>query len=572
MVRLILITSLVLSALLAGVGYTVALRGAMQDEVVRAEATLTLALDRLQARTERFRTLPAILARFDGMQRLLEGQEVDVTATLSRIADVAGARRAEVITRDGEVIASSEGRSAGSRPANERPSFQRALTGALGQFYDLDPTSGQRTISFEHPVQADNGRVLGVFALHVDVEELESSWRADAKVIFFSDASETGFISNRSELAGQVVEAERRMLRPPFVQQPVEIWDGMTASIGQGPFLHVERDSAATGLTAHILADIRGTFQQAQSGAVLGVFSGVILSLIGALIWQRRQALRGRLAVKEAAARQLEQRVEERTRDLSAANAQLKEEIHARARLQADLVQAEKLAALGEMSAGISHELNQPLAAIRSLADNGATFLERGMAPKAGTNFERIGAMAERSGRILKNLRAFARNEQEPLAAVDLVACVHAVCQMIDERLSDTGVELALDLPQDAVWVTGGRVRLEQVLLNLLANAVDAIEAARQPAGRIDVSLGQSADFVSLTVTDTGPGLPAPEKVFDPFYTTKAVGDGLGLGLSLSYGLIQSFGGQLLARNHPVGGAVFEIRLPRADEKATAAE
>ncbi|MEL6588161.1 MAG: hypothetical protein AAFQ50_16185 [Pseudomonadota bacterium] len=246
MLRLILITSLLLSSALAGGGYTLALRAAMQEEVLRAEATLTLALDRLQARTERFRTLPAILARFDGMQRLLEGQDVDLTSTLSRIADVAGARRAEVITRSGSIIAASEGRAAGSRPATARPSFQRALTGALGQFYDLDPTSGQRTISFEYPVQGDGGQVLGVFALHVDVEELEASWRADAKVIFFSDASETGFISNRSELAGQVVVAERRGLRPPLVRAPVEIWDGMTDSIGQGPFLHVERLSPGT--------------------------------------------------------------------------------------------------------------------------------------------------------------------------------------------------------------------------------------------------------------------------------------------------------------------------------------
>ena len=250
----------------------------------------------------------------------------------------------------------------------------------------------------------------------------------------------------------------------------------------------------------------------------------------------------------------------------------MKEEIDARARLQADLVQAEKLAALGEMSAGISHELNQPLAAIRSLADNGATFLDRGMAPKAGENFERIGAMAERSGRILKNLRAFARNEEEPLAAVDMVGCVEAVSHMIEERMAQASVELALDLPSGSVWVTAGRVRLEQVLLNLMANAVDAIEAAGHETGRIDVGLSTGGDTVSLTVADTGPGLPAPEKVFDPFYTTKAVGDGLGLGLSLSYGLIQSFGGQLLARNHPVGGAVFEIRLPRATQKATAAE
>jgi len=572
MVRLVLITALLLSACLAGAGYVFALRAAMQDEVVRAEATLTLALDRLQARTERFRTLPAILARFDGMQNLLEGQDVDLTATLSRIADVAGARRAEVITKSGVVLASSEGRDAGSRPALERPSFQRALTGALGQFYDLDPTSGQRTISFEYPVQADSGRVLGVFALHVDVEELESSWRADAKVIFFSDASETGFIANRSELAGQVVVAERRHLAPPLVQQRVEIWDGMTQSIGQGPFLHLERESPGTGLTAHILADVRGVFQQAQTGAIFGALCGGILSLIGALILQRRQALRGRLAVKEVAARQLEQRVEERTRDLSAANAQLKEEIDARARLQADLVQAEKLAALGEMSAGISHELNQPLAAIRSLADNGATFLDRGMAPKAGENFERIGAMAQRSGRILKNLRAFARNEEEPLSAVDLLACIDAVRNMLEDRLAGSSVEVSLDLPTGPVFVTGGRVRLEQVILNLMANALDAIEASGQQSGRIDLSLSTTQDTASLTVTDTGPGLPAPEKVFDPFYTTKAVGDGLGLGLSLSYGLIQSFGGQLLARNHPVGGAVFEIRLPLATEKATAAE
>ena len=226
-------------------------------------------------------------------------------------------------------------------------------------------------------------------------------------------------------------------------------------------------------------------------------------------------------------------------------------------------MQAGKLSALGQMSAGISHELNQPLMAIRQYAENGAALLERGKPDVAAQNLRRIGDLAHRMGRIIRNLRAFARQEREPMGQVDLVAVVNAALELSESRLARDGVEVRWQ-PPAPIHVIGGEVRLGQVLVNLIGNAADAM--AGLPVRRIAISLRRHDDRVLLEVADTGPGIEEPEKIFDPFYTTKAVGaaEGMGLGLSISYGLVQSFGGAIRGRNRPEGGAIFTVELTPA--------
>ncbi len=163
-------------------------------------------------------------------------------------------------------------------------------------------------------------------------------------------------------------------------------------------------------------------------------------------------------------------------------------------------------------------------------------------------------------GRIIRNLRAFARQEVEDVTAVDLVKAVHAALDLAAARIRDAEIDLRIDLPTQSVWVQGGDVRLQQVVLNLISNAIDAMADSAVRHLSVEVLPGAP---VRLYVRDTGPGLDEPGKVFEPFYSTKSIGEaeGMGLGLSITYGLVQSFGGNIKGYNSPEGGAVFCVEL-----------
>jgi two-component system C4-dicarboxylate transport sensor histidine kinase DctB len=214
--------------------------------------------------------------------------------------------------------------------------------------------------------------------------------------------------------------------------------------------------------------------------------------------------------------------------------------------------------------------LNQPLMAIGQFAENGAAFLDRGKPDAARENLSRIGALATRAARIIRNLRAFARNEAEPVAKVDLGHVIAQAVEMSEARLANEGITLDWTPPPRPIHVTGGEVRLTQVFVNLIANAADAM-VGTQGEKRIRITLEQGAR-IRATVSDTGPGIDDPERIFEPFYSTKEVSggdEGMGLGLSISYGLVQSFGGDIRGTNRApgndlggaTGGADFTVEL-----------
>ena len=204
-----------------------------------------------------------------------------------------------------------------------------------------------------------------------------------------------------------------------------------------------------------------------------------------------------------------------------------------------------------------------------ALADNAQVFLSKDKPDVAEENLGRISELARRMGRIIKNLRAFARQESAPLVDVDIVAVIDAVIEISETKAKAAEVELIWQPPSNPVWVRAGDVRLQQVILNLVANAIDAMEG--QTSGRVELDV-RTDQRVIVSVRDTGPGIEQPEKIFDPFYSTKSVGsaEGMGLGLSISYGLVQSFGGDIRGRNHEDGGAMFTVELDPS-QKADAA-
>ncbi len=541
---------LLLTALVAGGAGWLAWRTALTQLAARGQADLSLASDRLVGQLQRFRQVAVIMADHPDLVALAKGQGDGGKASglLLATADKIGAVDLLLAGRDGTVLASSQGVVGGN--VSDQPHFRRAMHGALGTTHSRLAGSNRRVFQFAAPIiKAD--KILGAVVVVVDMEAVEESdWRGDPNAVYFTGQDGVIFVANRSELVLRTRGADG------FAPDRVRMYgDYQVWSINSGRYiprraLHLTQPLPIIGMRGEVLVSTAPA--ERLAGLQAAAVAAVLLAFGAILFWvtERRRALAERLKIEARAKAELETRVEERTEELKQA--------------QAELVQAGKLSALGQMSAGISHELNQPLMAIRSFAENAEQFLQRGKADVAGRNLSRISELARRMGRIISNFRAFAKQESEPITDVDIVAVVEAVLEMSEARFVQDKVEVSWQAPPAPVYVRGGEVRLQQVLVNLISNAIDAMEGSAQR--RIEIAVETGDQKARLQVRDMGPGIAAPEKIFEPYYTTKAVGkaDGLGLGLSISYGLVQSFGGDIRGHNHPDGGAVFTVELARA--------
>ena len=496
----------------------------------QGEADLALASDRLTGQLQRYRELAVLTADRPALVAgIISGTDGTTRALLLKIADKTAALDIMLVDGRGRVLSSARGPL--GVDLGHTAYVKRAMQGALGSTHGVRGAFNERVFYYAAPVFGDTSRVLGVVVVVVNIAAIEWDWVGGNPAAFFTDDAGDVFISNRSELVfWRKTDAQAGLVPPHGIAPPFdsyqlgqhEVW-----KLGWGPYLpqtalHLTRALPVVGLIGEGLMDVRPAQRLAllQAAVVAALFLA-----FGAMLFvatERRRTLAQANAMLEA-------RVTERTAALEQSNVQLRREASEReeaqtalAQAQADLVQASKLSALGQMSAGISHELNQPLMAIRSFAENGLQFMERDKPEKATENLVRISDLARRMGRIIKNLRAFARQETESLVKIDVV-------------------------------------RLGQVFVNLITNAADAMSVVSQKTLSIRIDHG---DTVCLRFCDTGPGIDVPDKIFDPFYSTKEVGasEGMGLGLSISYGIVQGFGGEIRGRNGSKG-AVFTVQL-----------
>jgi two-component system C4-dicarboxylate transport sensor histidine kinase DctB len=302
----------------------------------------------------------------------------------------------------------------------------------------------------------------------------------------------------------------------------------------------------------------------------------ILLCILAIMIYQRRRHLQDRLVAREALQKahdELERKVEERTADLSAANQQLQAEVIERARAertlraaQDELIQAGKLAVIGQLSAGIAHELNQPLTALHTLSGNAVRFLERGDEATARSNLERIAQLVDRMGLITGQLKTFARKSSGQLQPVDVRQVLAHAVALLEQRLRSSDAQVSTHFPHGPLYALCDSNRLEQVMINLISNALDAMHQQSSPS--IDICGSTNGRMIRLQVRDHGDGLSeeAMSRLFEPFFTTKEAGVGLGLGLAISAGIICDFGGTLTGANHPEGGALFTLEIPSAAE------
>ncbi|PLX40789.1 MAG: two-component sensor histidine kinase [Hyphomicrobiales bacterium] len=570
----------------------------LDDLAQRARTTLGITIAGLKGALGRYRSIPQLIADNPGIRALLLAPASPrlvraANLELKRINAAVQASDVYVMNVSGLTLASSNYELKTSfvgQNFSYRPYFQDAVSGGLGRYFALGTTSLKRGYYFASPVRAD-GRIIGVVAVKVDIDQLEQSWQSKDQVIAVTDEHGIIFMSSRPDLLFNSLrplsEASRRAIRASRKYNEAELREldlspqGSTQSglalvavpAGGKPaeYLMQSRPMPAEGWDIQILSRTGAARTQAYifSSAVLLVLLSTMLA--AAFLVLRRQQLLERMRNQSEVQEELERRVKARTTELDETNARLLEEINERKsaeeelrKTQADLVQAGKLAALGQMSAALSHEFNQPLGAAKSYADNAVAFIDRGRIDEARENIDRISMLVGRMGAISRHLRNFARKPNVELTTVPVATIINDALEILDRRIRALNIKVRLDLPPDELWVLGGQVRLQQVLVNLINNAIDAMEAVYEP--EVVISAAATGRKICLSVRDRGPGIPEEiaERIFDPFFTTRGVGKGLGLGLSISYNIIRDFGGHLQAHNHEGGGAEFRIMLKSA--------
>jgi two-component system C4-dicarboxylate transport sensor histidine kinase DctB len=576
----------------------------VQEVQERGNAQLELYVNYLQGVLEKYESLPELLAIDNNLVRaLLNPHEKARIETLNKyletINTVSDTLDTYLMNKDGLTIAASnwnEKRPFIGRNFSYRPYFKQAMEGDLGRYFALGVTSSKRGYYFAFPVYR-NDDILGAVAIKISIDSVEEKWAQGVENYLVSDPDGVIFITTKPQwryrtlrrLAPDVLQRIRESKRYPdetFVPLGTNIMQ-LTKSVQMleiEPGPGVERQRLVkqskympqAGWNVHILTDVSGIKQKVMIVNVIVGSALFVLYILSLLLYQRQHRLAELNRIEEEtkkalrdANEQLETRVKDRTHELTETNVQLKSEILERKqteiklkRTRKELVHAAKLAVLGQMSAGINHELNQPLAAIRSYADNGRQYLEKGKLEEALWNLEQIGELTERMAQIGAQLKLFSRKSSGLITTVALQGVVDGAMEIVNPSLKKGRVAMNINITPEDLEVSGNHVLLQQVLVNLVSNAIQAMEGLDIKI--IDMECSPRGDQVSISVQDTGPGVP-PElitDIFEPFYTTKKSGQGLGLGLTISARIVKDFGGHLRCVENG-DGARFEFLLER---------
>jgi two-component system C4-dicarboxylate transport sensor histidine kinase DctB len=564
---------------------------------------LELYLTGLEAALARYDYLPTVLALNGDVIRLLQhpGDASSIPDANRYLAQVNGEAETSAIyllDLEGRVLASSNWNDAVSFIGVNlayRPYFQDALNGRSGRFYGIGTTGGEPGYFFSHGIH-DGGRMLGVAAVKVSLDQFERTWTDSSDIVIVADRHGVVLLSPEpswkfktlrpiSPETMAIFQATRQyegatLERIPLAEAEVLGAGVRIVTLDRRRFLAHTRTMAETGWDVTILSDLAPAAVLARNTGAAAAFALGFLLLLSVYLLERRQAVRASLAAKEALQRahdELERKVAARTADLLAANERLQGEVAERLRAdrvlreaQGELVQAGKMAIVGQLASGITHELNQPLAALRTLSDNAKVLLERNRLDDVQRNLALISELTDRMGKITGELKAFARKSAPQLAPVPVRRAIANAIFLVEHSLRKEDVELVQDSSMNEVYAIGESNRLEQVLINLASNAIDAMKGA--PVRRLEIAVVEKGAKVAISVRDTGPGI-APDampRLFEPFFTTKAPGAGLGLGLAISARIVREFGGTLVAANRPKGGAEFTLELAAATEPAHA--
>ncbi|MCM2473305.1 sensor histidine kinase [Rhizobium sp. CG5] len=576
-------------------------RGAALERIeadARTDAGLKVAL--LQAVLERPRALPLVLSADADLRGALATKDKGLLDGLDRklesLIDETKASVIYVIGTDGVTVASSNWREETSFVGSSyafRDYFRLAMRDGTAEHYALGSVSKRPGLYISRRVETAGGDVLGVVVVKVEFDGLEREWGASGKPTFVTDQSGIVLMTSRPEwrfssivpIAPDRREAIRDSLQfgeAPLTPLPfLETGDRHRGLITVQPppdtagpnqqMLALQAAVASTPWTLHLLTPVDAA---ARSGAWQSRMQAllILLPMIGLAAWllyRRERALR-RAAQDRKGRDELERRVIERTQALSLAGERLQAEIAGHRStetklqtVQQELVQANRLAILGQVAAGVAHEINQPVATIRAYADNARTFLDRGRPETAAENLVLIAGLTERIGTITDELKTLARKGRGAAEPIAVATVLEGALFLLRSRFSGRMDTLHIAEIPPSLCVHGNRIRLEQIFINLLQNALEAI--GDSPGGRIDVSLGlASAGEVVIEVADNGPGIPDAilKSLFIPFNTSKD--GGLGLGLVIAKDIAADYGGGIDVTSSSTG-TTFAVTLKKAD-------
>jgi len=516
----------------------------------KAEAQLQAAV--LKSELEKQRSVPVVLAMdadlVESVRNPSPQQSLAISKKLETLQRAIHSTVIYVIDEHGRTLSASnyaEPDTFVGQNFSFRQYFSDALKRGEAEQFALGSVSKHPGLYFSHRIE-DGAGPSGVVVVKVEFDEIEASWR---------DASTKTFVTNSADqiLLTSVPGQRFKTLPQP---SPGEITTSLPASI--------------SGWTLTLDSSRKDALRSARAAALIAVLVEILLAI--SLLWlsRRRKHATERVNAEARYRVRLEQDVALRTQELSAVNDLLSKEIFERQQaegrlneLQADLVQANKLAQLGQITAGVAHEINQPLGAIRILADNCIALLEkrgREASNLINNNLDSIVRLNERIGHITRELLAFSRKGNRDAGPISLKDSLNSAVLLSQSRLRKNKVKLIRDPFDPKLQVIGGRIRFEQVLVNLLQNAFEALECSARPQIRISVAV--EADWVLVRIIDNGPGLPADvaKVLFTPFTTTKE--NGLGLGLVIAHDIVRDLGGELNVENSE-NGATFIVKLKR---------
>lgn len=556
------IAAIVTTSALFAHHYQVALR-AQAISTARAETTQQTrgVLGLLESELQKFRLLPVVLSEYPDLRVALRSGRVDMALNdkLAVLKTKTGAGAIFALDRHGRTIAASNARLPSSFVGQDysfRPYYRLGWTNGGGEYFALGTVSRRPGLYLSRRIEGRDGPI-GVIVVKVEFDAIERTWRDRRALSFVADANGVLLLSSdpalRFRALWAIAPARKAQIKKAlqFGGAPLT---PLGIAIGSDGFTQMRDGSQAMTATLAVpvagwrlyhIEPLDGVLQAARQRAEMAaILFAILLSLLlGSMAWaivRRRRAIEARALLE----REVALRTDDLAREMDARAAADQRYRQARE----ELAHANRLGTLGTISAGVAHEINQPVATIRTFAENASAFLARSQPEQVATNLREIVAMTDRIGSITAQLRRYARRGVGTIGPVSLVQAIDGVRLLVGDRFRSAGVRLDLPKPDPSLKVRAGRVRLEQVLVNLLTNALEAVQ--NQPDPWVMITLTQSKSRVILDIRDSGTGIdPAiADQLFMPFATTKK--GGLGLGLHIARDIMVEFGGTL---DHVVG-------------------
>ena len=565
------IYALVALVIAAGV-FQLSYRYFQSEELSKAEGRLSLYHSTVTAELARFSHLTYVLARDPFLVATAQGGDRDLlNDRLKDFTEQAGLDAIFLMKPDGVTISASNahlGSSFVGQNYGFRPYFQQALEGVQGRFYGIGATTGLPGYFIADPVRNGADQIVGVVAIKIDLSRLAQSWRDSGEQVLLANQDGVVLLASvdgwRYKALTVLTAAQRAAIAESrqFTGQGLESLDWTTrgtqrATIDGNDRLHVVANDLAHGWALHYFAsDDRATTRSWLVTAAVIFAAG-----LGFIFFQVQRSRRMAVALQKS--------VDEEA-DLRRANDRLAIEIEDRRkaerrlkRTQGELERSSRLAALGQLSASVTHELGQPIAAMRNHIA-AAEMSAKATPEMAG----KIGGLVDRMEGITRQLKFFARSEADPFEPFDLRDALQAAVALVQPNFETGKITLTIDTPDDPVIIPGIKLRIEQVLTNVLRNAADAVEETKSPL--VNVEIHQNPPIITIADNGHGLGNATLADLAEPFVTTRDSGRGMGLGLAISATIVRDHGGTMSATNGKTGGAVFRISFPDPTEDMTA--